>query len=155
MTPNGFASRQTGPLLAFSFQVSIFRPWSKKPSSSNFRPVEASFCWGFVLFFRFGRAWPFAGLGFQRLGSFYLTFRRKATGKQSARRVCFGHASVGQGTKLTTFTQAFFNKCLTALLPLSTEAQGKRAACSSATAQHEPQRSMQPSGRTCERFIIQ
>ena len=100
--PNGLASRQIGPLLAFFFQFSIFRAWSKKPSSSNFRPVEAIFCWGFVLFSGFGRAWPFAGLGFQPLRGFYLTCRRKATWKQSARRVCFGHASVGQSTKLTT-----------------------------------------------------
>ena len=71
---------------------------------------------------------PFAGLGFQRLGGLYLTFRRKATGKQSARRVCFGHASVGQSTKLTTFTQASFNKRLTALLLPSTETRGFQTA---------------------------
>ena len=146
IAPNGLCSRQAGLVGVYLPSINI-RTWSDKTAMLFIPRLAAAYCWGFVLFFCFSRAWPIRRVRLSPTWRHFLALQGKASWKPSARRACFGHASVGQSTKLTTFTQASFNKRLTALLLLSTEAQGRQTTCSSATSQHEPQRSLQPSGR--------
>ena len=67
--------------------------------------LAAAYCWGFVLFFRFGRAWPSAEVGFHLFGDTFSLFTAKLLGSHQRIARAWAFAYFGQRTKLALSTK--------------------------------------------------